>query len=135
MVNYFHETGNMELTSAAKQLAALGHEKRLALFRRLVEAGPDGLSAGAIAEQQGLAAATLSFHLAHLSRVGLITARQEGRFIYYAANYPYMNALIAYLTDNCCAGHPEHCADTLAAPSCTATPVSSSPPPHTENTP
>jgi DNA-binding transcriptional ArsR family regulator len=94
----------MEISSAAKQLAALGHEKRLALFRRLVEAGPNGLSAGAIAEQQGLAAATLSFHLAHLARVGLITARQEGRFIYYAADFAAMNGLIGYLTDNCCQG-------------------------------
>lgn len=94
----------MEITSASDSLAALGHETRLAIFRLLVQAGPEGVNAGLICEQLGLAPATLSFHLAHLSRVGLIRGRQEGRFIYYAADYAAMDALLAFLTDNCCQG-------------------------------
>ena len=94
----------MELESASKSLAALGHDTRLALFRLLVQAGPEGISAGLIGEKLELAPATLSFHLAHLSRVGLIRGRQEGRFIFYVADYAAMNALLAFLTDNCCRG-------------------------------
>jgi DNA-binding transcriptional ArsR family regulator len=94
----------MEIRSAAERLAALGHENRLAIFRLLVEAGPEGVNAGLIGERLGVAPATLSFHLAHLSRVGLIKGRQEGRFIFYAAEYASMDDLIAYLTDNCCQG-------------------------------
>ena len=94
----------METLSAAESLAALGHETRLAIFRALVQAGPDGLKAGAIGEALGLAPATLSFHLAHLSRVGLIRGRQESRFIFYSADYSAMGELIAFLTDNCCEG-------------------------------
>ena len=94
----------METISAVEKLAALGHATRLAIFRLLVQAGPEGVNAGAIGEQLALAPATLSFHLAHLSRAGLITGRQESRFIYYAADYTVMDDLIAYLTDNCCSG-------------------------------
>ncbi len=86
------------------KLAALGHATRLAIFRLLVQAGPAGVNAGAIGAQLALAPATLSFHLAHLNRVGLIVGRQASRFIYYAADYPVMDDLIAYLTDNCCSG-------------------------------
>lgn len=94
----------MKISNAIDCLAALGHATRLAIFRLLVVAGPEGLSAGVIGEKLDLAPATLSFHLAHLTRVGLITARQESRFIYYAADYTSMDDLIAYLTDNCCNG-------------------------------
>ena len=94
----------METLTAADRLAALGHETRLAIFRLLVQAGPEGLAAGAIGERLSLAPATGSFHLAHLSRVGLIAGRQESRFIYYAADFSVMDDLIAYLTENCCAG-------------------------------
>jgi len=94
----------METKGAASRLAALGHEKRLAVFRLLVQAGPEGLSAGVIGEQLGLAAATLSFHLAQLSRVGLIVGRQESRFIFYATNYAEMDDLLGFLTQNCCNG-------------------------------
>jgi len=94
----------METTIAVDKLAALGHATRLAIFRLLVQTGPEGISAGAIGEKLVLAPATLSFHLAHLNRVGLITGRQESRFIYYAADYAAMDDLIAYLTDNCCNG-------------------------------
>lgn len=94
----------METTIAADRLAALGHETRLTIFRLLVQAGPDGMNAGAIGDKLDLAPATLSFHLAHLNRVGLIVGRQESRFIFYAADYAAMDDLIAYLTANCCNG-------------------------------
>ena len=94
----------MESKDAIAALSALAQEARLAVFRLLVEAGPQGLPVGHIGERLGLAPATLSFHLAHLSRVGLIVGRQESRFIYYAADYAAMDDLIAYLTDNCCNG-------------------------------
>jgi DNA-binding transcriptional ArsR family regulator len=94
----------MKLMEAAKRLAALAHETRLAIFRLLVQAGPAGVSAGVLAEKLAIPAATLSFHLSHLARVGLIRGRQESRFIYYAADYEAMDDLLAYLTANCCQG-------------------------------
>jgi len=94
----------MEISTASSSLAALGHETRLAIFRLLVQAGPKGVNAGLICELLELAPATLSFHLAHLTRVGLIRGRQEGRFIFYVADYAAMDALLAFLTDNCCQG-------------------------------
>lgn len=101
---YFDNTGNVEIKTAAERLAALGQETRLAIFRLLVQAGPPGVSAGAIGEELAIPAPTLSFHLAHLSRVGLIRGRQESRFIYYAADFAAMDDLLAYLTANCCQG-------------------------------
>lgn len=108
----------METLNAAELLAALGHESRLSIFRMLVEAGRSGLNASTIGERLGLAPATLSFHLAHLSRVGLIVGERESRFIHYSAQYDTMDALIAFLTHNCCQGEaclPQatHC-DTTA---------------------
>ncbi len=100
----FYNTLNMEMLNAAELLAALGHESRLSVFRLLVEAGPEGMNASAIGEKLGLAPATLSFHLAHLSRVGLIKGRQESRFIFYSAYYTVMDDLLAFLTHNCCQG-------------------------------
>lgn len=94
----------METLDAAELLAALGHESRLAVFRLLIEAGEAGINASAIGEKVGLSPPTLSFHLAHLSRVGLIRGRQEGRYIYYSANFPRMDDLLAFLTANCCHG-------------------------------
>jgi ArsR family transcriptional regulator len=94
----------MEITTASERLAALGHETRLAIFRLLVQAGPAGVNAGLIGEKLDIPAATLSFHLAHLSRVGLIRGRQESRFIFYVADYGTMDKLLAYLTANCCQG-------------------------------
>jgi DNA-binding transcriptional ArsR family regulator len=94
----------METIHAAERLAALGHESRLEIFRLLVEAGPDGINASLIGETLGLPPATCSFHLAHLTRVGLIYARQESRFIYYSADFGAMDDLIAFLTANCCNG-------------------------------
>jgi ArsR family transcriptional regulator, arsenate/arsenite/antimonite-responsive transcriptional repressor len=80
----------------------LAQETRLAVFRLLVEQGPSGMAAGEIAEQLATAPATLSFHLKELSHAGLVTARQDGRFIFYAASFAAMNELLAYLTENCC---------------------------------
>lgn len=94
----------MDTTQAVDKLAALAQETRLRIFRLLVEQGPQGLHAGAIAESLAIPPATLSFHVAHLARSGLITSRQEGRFIFYAAGFAAMDDLIAYLTDNCCQG-------------------------------
>ncbi|MBK6908716.1 MAG: helix-turn-helix transcriptional regulator [Rhodocyclaceae bacterium] len=94
----------METITASELLAALGHETRLAIYRMLVEAGEPGLNASTIGASLALPPATLSFHLAHLSRVGLIKGRQVSRFIFYAADYPVMDQLIAFLTHNCCQG-------------------------------
>jgi DNA-binding transcriptional ArsR family regulator len=117
---YFDDTRTMEITTASERLAALGHETRLAIFRLLVQAGSDGVSAGAIGEQLDIPPPTLSFHLAHLSRVDRIKGRQESRFIYYAADYAAMDELLAYLTENCCQGSaclPKTSARAVAPPS------------------
>jgi ArsR family transcriptional regulator, arsenate/arsenite/antimonite-responsive transcriptional repressor len=90
--------------TAVKALAALAQDSRLAIYRLLVQQGPEGLSVGDIAERLQLANATLSFHLKELANAELVAARQDGRFIYYSANYPSMNSLIDYLTQNCCKG-------------------------------
>lgn len=87
---------------ALAALGALSQENRLAIYRLLVEQGPEGLAAGAIAERLELPAATLSFHLKELSSAGLIAARQDGRFIWYRADFDAMTSLIAYMTENCC---------------------------------
>lgn len=94
----------MDSLIAAEILAALGHESRLAIFRLLIEAGPDGVNASAIGEKLGIPNATLSFHLSHLSRVGLIKGERQSRFIHYSAEYATMDELIAFLTRNCCQG-------------------------------
>jgi len=94
----------MKAQNAAELLAALGQESRLAVFRLLVEAGPEGMNASAIAERTDMVPATLSFHLAHLSRAGLIRGRRQSRFIHYSAEYKTMDELIAFLTNNCCQG-------------------------------
>lgn len=85
-------------------LASLAQASRLQIYRLLVTAGPEGLAAGRIAEELGLPAATLSFHLAHLTRAGLARSRQEGRFVIYSADFRSMNDLVGYLTENCCGG-------------------------------
>jgi ArsR family transcriptional regulator len=92
----------METTQAIDALGALAQRSRLAAFRILVEAGPEGLPAGEIGERLELPPATLSFHLAHLVRAGLVRSRQEGRFVIYSTDFDNMVALVAYLTDNCC---------------------------------
>ena len=93
----------MESTQAVAALAALAQETRLAIFRLLVEAGPTGLAVGEIGASVKAAPATLSFHLKELANAGLLSSRQDGRYIFYSANYPEMDALLAFLTENCCA--------------------------------
>ena len=85
-------------------LAALAQDSRLAVFRALVQAGPSGLAAGEIGKQTHIAPSSLSFHLKELSHAGLVSAKQEGRFIFYAANFTTMNAVLSFLTENCCGG-------------------------------
>lgn len=92
----------MDAPRAVAALSALGHETRLALFRLLVERGPDGLPAGVIAERLGTPPSSLTFHLQHLHRAGLVTQRRLHRQLIYAADFAAMNGLLFYLTDNCC---------------------------------
>lgn len=94
----------MEAPQTVRALGALAHEARLAVFRLLVEAGPQGLPAGVVAHMLNMAPSALSFHLKELTHAGLLAPRPDGRSIHYAANYATMNDLIAYLTENCCAG-------------------------------
>lgn len=92
----------MEQAQALAALGALAQETRLQLYRLLVTVGPDGLSAGNIAERLGVIPSSLSFHLTNLVHAGLITQRRLGRLMVYAAEYETMNALLAYLSENCC---------------------------------
>lgn len=110
-LQYFHIYGNiesMDTKTAVTQLSAIAQEARLEIFRLLVQAGNEGLPAGSIGEKLQIPASTLSFHLKELNHAGLINSRQESRFIYYSASYGPMNDLLAYLTENCCAGD-QHC--------------------------
>lgn len=94
----------MNNTEVVAALAALAQESRLKTYRLLVQAGPEGLAASAIAGELDIAPSSLSFHLKELSHAGLVTSRQDGRFIIYSANFTNMNRLLAFLTDNCCGG-------------------------------
>lgn len=96
----------METKHALLALAALAQEVRLAAFRLLVAAGPEGVAASKIAEQLDVPPSTLSFHLKELTHAGLVAPRQEGRFVIYAARYGQMNDLLGFLTENCCGGKP-----------------------------
>jgi len=95
----------MESNQIIKALSALAQDSRLATFRLLIQCGPSGLSAGKIAERLDIAPATLSFHLKELSVSGLLSSRQEGRYVIYSANFATMNELIGFLTENCCGGN------------------------------
>ena len=97
----------MKSREVIKALGALGQESRLAIVRLLVRSGSDGLSAGAIAKRLNISAPTLSFHLAHLHRAGLVSSRREGRSIIYTASFAGMNVLLTYLTEDCCQGRTE----------------------------
>lgn len=105
----------METKDAVNALSALAQPTRLGIFRILVEAGPDGLSAGRLSEIAGIAPSSLSFHLKELSHAGLADSRQAGRFIIYSARFETMNRLLAYLTENCCGGTP---CSTTGSPRC-----------------
>ncbi len=104
----------MEKSAALSALIGLAQESRLDVFRLLVKQGPAGLSAGVIAEKVGLANATLSFHLKELTHAQLVIARQDGRFVYYAANFRTMSGLVEYLSEHCCRGTT--CEITCAPP-------------------
>jgi DNA-binding transcriptional ArsR family regulator len=106
----------MKAGSAVESLAALAQEHRLGLFRLLVQAGDRGMAAGAIAEALGVPNSSLSFHLTQLRNAGLILQERQHRSLIYRANYPAMNALVAYLMENCCAG-AECGADSACPPS------------------
>jgi ArsR family transcriptional regulator len=100
----------MKTTEAVEALSALAHEHRLSIFRLLIERGPKGLPAGHIAERVGLVPSSLTYHLQNLQRAGLITHRRESRQLFYTADFAAMNALVAYLTENCCAESGAECA-------------------------
>ena len=106
----------MKSTSALSALAALAQETRLAVFRRLVKAGPDGETAGSLAARLAIPAPTLSFHLKELERAGLVAQRRDGRNLIYAARTDTMRDLLAYLMKDCCGGRPEIC--NIAIPEC-----------------
>lgn len=105
----------METADAVRALGALAQEHRLAAFRLLVQAGQEGLAAGALAEAIGIAPSSTTFHLAQLAHAGLVTQQRRGRSMIYRANYPAMDGLLSYLTENCCGGEP--CGAGAAQPS------------------
>lgn len=96
----------MESKKVVAALAALAQDSRLAVFRLLVQTGPEGLAASKIGEQLGIPPSSLSFHLKELSHAELVSSRQDGRFVIYAANFATMNLLMGFLTENCCGGNP-----------------------------
>jgi DNA-binding transcriptional ArsR family regulator len=100
----------MELETAVRRLAALAQESRLAVFRLLVKAGPEGVPAGEIARSLGIAPNTLSAQLGILSNAGLVVGRRAGRSIIYAADFDRMSELLLHLVEDCCQGRPEVCA-------------------------
>ncbi len=102
----------MDAPAVIRALGALAQDHRLAAFRLLVQAGDEGLPAGTIAERLGIVSSSMSFHLAALANAGLVTQRRQSRLIIYTANYPAMNGLMGYLTENCCGGVP--CLDDAA---------------------
>lgn len=105
----------METKQIISALAALAQDSRLAIFRLLVQCGPAGMAASKIGEQLGVAPSSLSFHLKELTHAGLISFRQEGRFVIYAANFTTMNNVLGFLTENCCGGNP---CTPVCAPAC-----------------
>ncbi len=111
----------METKNAITALAALAQDSRLAVFRLLVQAGPEGMAASKIADQLSVPSSSLSFHLKELTHAGLIVPRQSGRFVIYSAHFATMNALVAFLTESCCGGNPctplsaQLCADATTA--------------------
>ena len=103
----------METRDAVLALAALAQASRLAVFRALVQAGPEGLAAGRIGELTDIAPSSLSFHLKELTHAGLTESRQDGRYVIYTARFEAMNDLLGFLTENCCGGTP-------CTPACTS---------------
>ncbi len=108
----------MEERQALASFAALSQETRLQIVRVLVVAGPDGMAAGTIADKLGVSPSTMSFHLKELDRAGLINQQRESRSIIYTANYDGLGALVRFLMEDCCAGHPEICAPAAEVAAC-----------------
>lgn len=108
----------MKQSTATTIFESLSSGLRLDVYRLLVRMGPEGMVAGEIATTLNVPPTNLSFHLKALTQAGLLSVEQEGRYQRYRANVPVMLDLIAYLTDECCAGHPEQCMDMHAAPTC-----------------
>lgn len=104
----------METKDAVRALAALAQESRLAVYRLLVQQGPSGIAAGEIATTLGLSPATLSFHLKELGNAGLVKSLQQGRYIFYSADFETMNTLLAFMTENCCAADSGSCIPAAA---------------------
>jgi ArsR family transcriptional regulator len=104
----------MEKNNVVAALAALAQDNRLDVFRLLVQAGPDGMAAGAVATALDLAPNTLTFHFDRLRQAGLVTVRRDGRSMIYAARFDTMNELLGFLTENCCGGAAEKCAPAAA---------------------
>jgi DNA-binding transcriptional ArsR family regulator len=111
----------MKANSAVAALSALAQENRLAAFRALVQAGRSGLCPGELGETLGVPGPTLSFHLAQLKHAGLVKVTREGRSLHYVANFAAMNALIGFLTENCCAGDGAACFAAQCGPDSAAT--------------
>jgi DNA-binding transcriptional ArsR family regulator len=107
----------MDKMDAIAALAALAQEHRLDVYRALVQAGPQGMAAGEVASRLGIAPNTLSFHFDRLRHAGLVSVARQGRSLIYAARYETMNNLLAYVTENCCAGCPELCSPASCEPS------------------
>jgi len=103
----------MENKAAVAALASLAQDTRLSIFRLLVQAGPEGVPAGYIGEALNVPPATLSFHLKELVHAGMVSSRQQGRFIYYSTDFEQMAALMTFLTQNCCQGMPQECLTVL----------------------
>src|ERR1044072_9432084 len=110
----------MDRRQALLSFAALSQDTRLSIVRMLVKAGPEGISAGDVADEVGVSASNLSFHLKELQHAGLAEARREARSIIYSANYPALRDLIGFLRKDCCAGHPEICTPDLNEAACCA---------------
>jgi DNA-binding transcriptional ArsR family regulator len=110
----------MDKSAAIAALAALAQDSRFDVFRLLVQAGPGGMAAGQIGESLGLPPATLSFHLNHLKQSGLLKCRRESRSLIYTVEFAAMNALLAYLTENCCRASAAACSDDLCKPATTS---------------
>jgi DNA-binding transcriptional ArsR family regulator len=106
----------MKKADAVAALAALAQDNRLDVFRLLVQAGPEGMPAGRVADSLDLAPNTLTFHFDRLRDAGLVTVRREGRLMIYAAQFEAMNALLGFLTENCCQGAAEKCAPAICKP-------------------
>jgi ArsR family transcriptional regulator len=108
----------MKERQALASFAALSQETRLQIVRMLVVAGPGGMAAGAVAEKAGVSASNVSFHLKELERAGLINQQREARSMIYTANFEGLGALVRFLMEDCCAGHPEICSSAAAVASC-----------------